>query len=664
MKKITKLLSVFLLAGTVGTTAAAFGVSCAHKHSYEGEWTRDENVHYHASTCGHGNADYGEHVYGDDNVSDVCEYVKPTGEVKPPVGEDPGDDDPVDEKMSEADFKAAIDATLAATNYTFTANGESAKFDATKKVCAAPDGTYMVYDETAKAIVLYSPYGGFAWEKVTLKTNVADLTAAKEIMTVDIPEVLNLFKAADYSTITLGENGKYMLGKSYITFDGGKVSGFGATELEGVEDISMEISSYGTTEVTLPDTTLAFENIVYATTAKNAVGTKLAVNENSMFGLFADEEMTTATDYIEATANGYKQTVTVAASNNKGAIVSVSKLEGKIEGYFEFSLDKVGSKNDMLSLRSGGVKVLSLRTGDDSKKLTFRKKVGDGDTAKFSDISGLTPVAATVYKVSYTFVKDATSGNYKADITINGVAFASNEDLGVSTLDGFTIGCSNAKVGTNNSPVKDNVRLVTIDNVIICGTPAEGVQLVKDITLDKNEIRIEEIGKTATLTATTDPANAKLIWTTSDASVATVKDGVVTAVGKGTAKISAITENGKMAQCTVNVGEKPKPQYTVTFKSDNTTVATETVTQGDKVKQPTGVTKEGYTLKGWAIGSVNGAIFDFNATPIESSLTLHAVWEKGATTPVDPTPVKPGPSASGAEHDPGPPRPHAERSGE
>lgn len=65
------------------------------------------------------------------------------------------------------------------------------------------------------------------------------------------------------------------------------------------------------------------------------------------------------------------------------------------------------------------------------------------------------------------------------------------------------------------------------------------------------------VGSTTPLTATILPANAfnKFVtWTTSDASVATVNDGVVTGVAEGTATITATTiDGGYTASCVVTV---------------------------------------------------------------------------------------------------------------
>ena len=82
--------------------------------------------------------------------------------------------------------------------------------------------------------------------------------------------------------------------------------------------------------------------------------------------------------------------------------------------------------------------------------------------------------------------------------------------------------------------------------------PATGV------TLDKTELSLTE-GESATLTATVEPENATdkaIVWTSSDNAVATVENGVVTAVKAGTATITAAC--GAAADtCTVTVTAAP-----------------------------------------------------------------------------------------------------------
>ena len=76
------------------------------------------------------------------------------------------------------------------------------------------------------------------------------------------------------------------------------------------------------------------------------------------------------------------------------------------------------------------------------------------------------------------------------------------------------------------------------------------------VTLEPVEIGMD-VGEEKTIVATVDPStalNQTVVWTSDDETVATVDEvGNVTAVGKGTAIITATTFNGKTAQCTVSV---------------------------------------------------------------------------------------------------------------
>jgi uncharacterized repeat protein (TIGR02543 family) len=86
--------------------------------------------------------------------------------------------------------------------------------------------------------------------------------------------------------------------------------------------------------------------------------------------------------------------------------------------------------------------------------------------------------------------------------------------------------------------------------------------IVTGITLNKTSATIF-LGDTETLTATVEPSNAlnkTVIWESSDEDVATVDDGVVTAITAGTAIITVISDydNSKTATCTITA-VFPKP---------------------------------------------------------------------------------------------------------
>ena len=86
---------------------------------------------------------------------------------------------------------------------------------------------------------------------------------------------------------------------------------------------------------------------------------------------------------------------------------------------------------------------------------------------------------------------------------------------------------------------------------------------VTGVTLDQNEAQMTVGGETLTLTATVNPNNAtdqSVSWSTSDADVATVDNGFVTAVAAGNATITVTTTDGSFtATCAVTV-TAPEPE--------------------------------------------------------------------------------------------------------
>jgi hypothetical protein len=108
------------------------------------------------------------------------------------------------------------------------------------------------------------------------------------------------------------------------------------------------------------------------------------------------------------------------------------------------------------------------------------------------------------------------------------------------------------KYYTTSSSTSSSDYKVYIFEKVIQEVPATGISLNKD-SLDMVS------GDTETLTATLEPedATSTVTWSTDDDTVATVENGVVTAVGAGTATITAETANGKKATCAVSVTAAP-----------------------------------------------------------------------------------------------------------
>lgn len=118
-----------------------------------------------------------------------------------------------------------------------------------------------------------------------------------------------------------------------------------------------------------------------------------------------------------------------------------------------------------------------------------------------------------------------------------------------------------AGLGSKNVTIKEvvvgNSEDVEIDNTVSPAVVTVEAKTIKvtSVAVSPTSLNLE-VGQTGTLTATVKPDNATnktVTWTTSNDKVATVdNNGVVTAVGKGTATITAAAD-GKTATCTVTV---------------------------------------------------------------------------------------------------------------
>jgi len=84
---------------------------------------------------------------------------------------------------------------------------------------------------------------------------------------------------------------------------------------------------------------------------------------------------------------------------------------------------------------------------------------------------------------------------------------------------------------------------------------AGGGGTTERIVLSSNSLNLEEGGST-TLKAYVNPSDAKVTWSSNDPSIATVNNGVVTAIVAGTTKIVAKLDSGLSAECAVTVIKK------------------------------------------------------------------------------------------------------------
>ena len=154
----------------------------------------------------------------------------------------------------------------------------------------------------------------------------------------------------------------------------------------------------------------------------------------------------------------------------------------------------------------------------------------------------------------------------------------STSDASVATVNDGVVTAK--KVGTATITAKAGDKSATCE-ITVVATP------VTSVTLNKTSASVKA-GETVTLTATVKPDDATdktVTWSTSDATVATVSNGVVTAKKVGTATITA-KAGDKSATCEITVVATPVTAVTlnktyVSLKAGETVTLTATVKPDD-----------------------------------------------------------------------------------
>ncbi len=145
---------------------------------------------------------------------------------------------------------------------------------------------------------------------------------------------------------------------------------------------------------------------------------------------------------------------------------------------------------------------------------------------------------------------------------------STNPSVASVSSSGYVTGISvgQATIFATSSSNSSKVGQTSIE-VVSATIPVSGVSLNKATTT-------LEIGKTETLSATISPSGATnkgLTWTSSNPTAATVNNGVVTGLAKGTTTISVKTNDGNFTASTIVSVVTPAPVTTVTGSFYNTT---------------------------------------------------------------------------------------------
>ena len=136
------------------------------------------------------------------------------------------------------------------------------------------------------------------------------------------------------------------------------------------------------------------------------------------------------------------------------------------------------------------------------------------------------------------------------DATDKTVTWASDNESVVTVDDGIVtiLGVGQANITASAGDVVSEPCVVTVIE--------QQVIHVESVTLNESTLNLEVGGEPVTLTATILPENATdktLSWISSDESVVSVEDGIITIIGEGNASITASADNVISQPCEVTV---------------------------------------------------------------------------------------------------------------
>ena len=208
------------------------------------------------------------------------------------------------------------------------------------------------------------------------------------------------------------------------------------------------------------------------------------------------------------------------------------------------------SSNGRVSAKKAGTATITVTTTDGSKSATCTVTV----KPSFISVTGVT-LDKTSLTLTSGETETLTATVSPSDATDPSLTWSSN-NLNVASVSSTGV-VTARKAGTAVITVTTNDGGKTATCTVTVKAP---VIPVTGVTLDKTSLTLTE-GETQALTATVSPSNASdktVSWLSNNTTVATVSsDGVVTAKKAGTATITVTTVDGdKIATCSVTVKSK------------------------------------------------------------------------------------------------------------
>ena len=330
---------------------------------------------------------------------------------------------------------------------------------------------------------------------------------------------------------------------------------------------------------------------------------------NFIIKAFTDNETQTPVVEVESVSlNKSEMTLTEGESETLAATITPENAENKSITW--------SSNNEAVATVdvNGNVTAKSAGTAVITATSTNGKSAGCTVTVEKKQI----PV--TEVRLSESTVGIVEGSTYKLTATV----------LPENTTDSKNVSWSSSNSEVATVDANGTVTAKRAGTAVITATSTNGKSAGCTVTVSKKEIPITEIsldkssatlteGETTTLTATVLPENTtygkSVKWSSSNVAVATVDlMGKVTAKSAGTAIITAISENGKTASCTITVNKK---DINITITEVRLNKSTETLTEGETTTLTATVLPENTTDSksvSWRSSNSEVATVDANGT--------------------------------------------------
>ena len=241
-------------------------------------------------------------------------------------------------------------------------------------------------------------------------------------------------------------------------------------------------------------------------------------------------------------SNATNKTLTWSSSNTSVATVSNGVVKAVGFGTATITAKSNNGKTASCSVTVNPIQPTGIKATPETSTL-----YGLNSTVKLS--ANVMPSNATNKAVTWSS-RNTSVATVSSDGTVKAVGYGTTV-ITAKTVNGLTSNCT-----------------VTVNPIA-----------VSSVSLNKTSLSFTGTGSSQTLTATVSPSNATnktLTWSSSNTSVATVSNGVVKAVGFGTATITAKSNNGKTASCSVTVnpiqptGIKATPETSTLYGLNST----------------------------------------------------------------------------------------------